>query len=96
MGNIAITKNDSLKLFKVSNKSNIKSLGGFRSAYVFGNDPQEAFVRCMNFLNQKRLANVYQGQQFQVTEIPIPDELVFGVEIDNVSTADSIKILGGK
>lgn len=96
MESVKVTKNDLLKLFKVSNKSNIKSLGGFRSAYVFGNDPQEAFTRCMNFLNQKKLANVYSGQQFQVQEIPIPDELVFGIEIDNVSAEDSIRILKGK
>lgn len=97
MEGVKVTKDDSLKIFKVTNKSNIKSLGNFRSAYVFGSDPQEAFARCMNFLNRNRLANVYQGQQFEVKEIPIPDELVFGVEIDNVSAEDSIRILkGGK
>lgn len=96
MEGVKITKDDALKIFKVTNKSNIRSLGNFRSAYVFGSDPQEAFTRCMNFLNQKKLANVYQGQQFEVKEIPIPDELVFGIEIDNVSVEDSIRILKGK
>lgn len=73
---------DSLKVFRVTNKSPLKNSGMFRTGLVFASSPQEAFTRMMNHLNQTRLARVYDQQQFEVRELPIPDSLVFEVEVD--------------
>lgn len=73
---------EDLKLFKVTSKANIKVTGNFRSGFVFANDAEDAFSRMMNHLNKTHEAAVFSGQQFNVTQIPIPDSLVFGIEID--------------
>lgn len=73
---------DSLKVFRVTNMAPIRSRGTFRSALVFADDPQDAFQRVMNFLNLTRKFHVADQSQFQVMECPIPDSLVFEVEVD--------------
>lgn len=72
---------DSLKVFRVTNMTPIRSRGTFRSALVFADDPQDAFTRVMTFLNIHKFY-VADRQQFQVRECPIPDSLVFEVEVD--------------
>ena len=73
---------EELKVYRVTNKSTIRNSGMFRTGLVFANSPQEAFERMMNHLNQTRLAKVYREQAFEVKELPIPDSLVFEVEVD--------------
>lgn len=73
---------EELKVFRVTNRSPLRNNGMFRSGLVFASTPQEAFERMMNHLNQTRLAKVYDQQQFEVRELPIPDSLVFEVEVD--------------
>lgn len=73
---------EALKVFRITNKSTIRNSGMFRTGLVFANTPQEAFTRMMNHLNQTKLARVYDQQQFEVKELPIPDSLVFEVEVD--------------
>lgn len=72
---------DSLKVFRVTNMAPIRSRGTFRSALVFADDPQDAFTRVMTFLNIHKFY-VADSQQFQIRECPIPDSLVFEVEVD--------------
>ena len=73
---------DELKVYRVTNKSPLRNGGMFRSGLVFATSPQEAFTRMMDHLNQTKLARVYDQQQFEVRELPIPDSLVFEVEVD--------------
>lgn len=73
---------EALKVFRVTNKSTIRNNGMFRSGLVFASNPQEAFERMMNHLNQTKLAKVYNQQQFEVRELPVADSLVFEVEVD--------------
>lgn len=73
---------DELKVYRVTNKSPLRNGGMFRSGLVFATSPQEAFTRMMDYLNQTKLARVYDQQQFEVRELPILDCLVFEVEVD--------------